>query len=346
MPHMLYYKGNMGKHNTIESLSRMLQVIKLMGRDKGATITQIAEATGIDRWTVRDMIDSLENLDTDGRGLRIEEYTDPDDNRKTCYHIAKDNLWTLTLPGLNLTDEEGMLLALLLNQSRQVPILRDVATGLENKINWLKDAAPYRIYNVNAIEKIVPPEALQAVNVILNAIREDKCVSFRYSNAGNSRNSIRRVVPMYMFVYDGGLYLVAQQLEDGSRRTFAAERIQGVPAVLEISSDDRPAKLEYDGSLEDPFGPFPYHEEFTAKVTFDSWQGWYNMQKRWPDKVSVSRNPDGTCTVSARTRNTFGVKKWIMSQGHAVRKVEPEWLRAEVAAELSDTLNALGNFTA
>ena len=278
------------------------------------------------------MIDSLEAMNTDGKGLCITEYKDPNDKRKTYYQIDRSSLWTLTLPGLSLSDDEGMLLALMMSQSQQTPVLKDAAQGLQAKLSWFKDAQNYQIYNVNATEKIIREEAKEAVGVILKAIQQNKCLCFTYDNAGNSKLARRDVMPLYMFVYDGGLYLNAQKLEDGELRTFAVERIQDVPKIT--SPRKRPTPLPYDGRLEDPFGPFCEHKGFTFSVTFDSWQGWYNMQRRWPDSIKVKRNPDGTCTLTARTRGLHVVKKWIMGQAKNVKKIEPKWLRDKILEEI------------
>lgn len=66
----------MAQISQIDILSRALQIIRLMARDEGATVTEISKETGIDRWTVRDMIDRIENFNPDGKGLYIEEYED------------------------------------------------------------------------------------------------------------------------------------------------------------------------------------------------------------------------------------------------------------------------------
>ena len=322
----------MGRHSTIESIARMLQIVKLMSQEGGATLSEMEKATDIDRWTIKDMIDSLEAMNTDGKGLCITEYKDPNDKRKTYYQIDRSSLWTLTLPGLSLSDDEGMLLALMMSQSQQTPVLKDAAQGLQAKLSWFKDAQNYQIYNVNATEKIIREEAKEAVGVILKAIQQNKCLCFTYDNAGNSKLARRDVMPLYMFVYDGGLYLNAQKLEDGELRTFAVERIQDVPKIT--SPRKRPTPLPYDGRLEDPFGPFCEHKGFTFSVTFDSWQGWYNMQRRWPDSIKVKRNPDGTCTLTARTRGLHVVKKWIMGQAKNVKKIEPKWLRDKILEEI------------
>ncbi len=317
----------MGRHNSVESLSRMLQIVKLLGKDGGATVTQIADATGIDRWTVRNMIDSLEEVDADGRSFCIEEYKNPDDNRQTYYQIPHEHLWSLTLPGLNLTEEEGMLLSVLIDQAKHVPVLKDAAEGLQSKINWLNDISDYSIRNVNATEKIVGPEAKETVSTILKAIRNEDCIEFNYKHPADCFNGHYKVMPLYMFAYDGGLYMNGQKLPSGDLKTYAVERIQNIPTLSDVKVEDRPERLPYDGRLEDPFGPFWDHEEFELEVVFDFWQGWYNMQKRWPDSVTVAKNDDGTVTLKAKTRNLYGSIRWLMGQCKNIRGISPQWFK-------------------
>ena len=55
----------MAQISQIDILSRTLQIIRLMARDEGATVTEISKQTGIARWTVRDMIDRMESFNPD-----------------------------------------------------------------------------------------------------------------------------------------------------------------------------------------------------------------------------------------------------------------------------------------
>lgn len=327
----------MGKKSTIESIANMLKVVKLMSKEGGTTVTAMSEATGIDRWRLNDMIANLEAMRNDG--LLIQQSDDPKDKRKNILHIDRSNLWTLTLPQLSLSEDEGLLLAMMMNQAQQLPVLRNAAKGLQSKLSWFEAPECYQIYNVNATEKIVRENAKEVVAIILKAINQNKCLSFTYDNAGNTKLAKREVMPLYMFIYDGGLYLNAQKVADGELRTFALERIQDIPKI--ISPKNKPKRLKYDGRLEDPFGPFCEKEPFTFSVTFDSWQGWYNMQKRWPDSIKVKKNPDGTCTLTAKTRGLHIVKKWILGQAKAVKKITPKWLRDNILKDVNDMTTSL-----
>ena len=308
----------MGRNNLMESLSIMLQMIKLMSRREGATITELSKSLNIDRWTVRYMIDNLEELNSKGNMLFIEEFQSPDDKRKTIYRISPDSLWTMKLPALNLTDDESILLALLLERSKQEPVLGEVADSLKEKINWINSSSAYMIHSAKSIERITPPWAAESIRIILNAIRDDECLAFDYNNAGDTKFGRREVMPLYVFVHENNIYLNAQKLEDGELRTYAIDRISGIPETIDVPKNKRPVKLEYDGRLEDPFGPFWDSEEFEFTVHFDSWQGWYIMHQKWPDFVKIKKQEDGTVLFTARSRCRYGVDEWVRKQNEHI----------------------------
>ena len=312
----------MGRNNLMESLSIMLQMIKLMSRKEGATVTELSKELGIDRWSVKYMIDNLEELNSKGNMLFIEEFKSPEDKRKTIYRIAPDSLWTMKLPALNLTEDESILLALLLERSKQEPVLGEVADSLREKINWINSSSAYMIHSVKTIERITPPWAANSVRIILNAIRDDQCIAFEYNNAGDTKYGRRQVLPLYVFVYENVIYLNAQKIDSGGLRTYAIDRISGVPETIEIPKSKLPVKLEYDGRLEDPFGPFWDSEVFEFTVHFDSWQGWYIMHQKWPESFKVEKQKDGTVLFMAKARWRYGAEEWIRKQGeHVLRSI-------------------------
>lgn len=304
----------MGRKNLIESLSITLQMIKLMSRLEGVTVTEISKELGMDRWSVKYMIDNLEELNTKGNMLFIEEFKSPEDKRKTIYRISSDSLWTMKLPALNLTEDESILLALLLERSKKEPVLGEVADSLRDKINWINSSSAYMIQSAKTIERFTPPWAADSVRIVLNDIRDDQCIAFDYNNAGDTKFERREVLPLYVFVYESIIYLNAQKLDSGELRTYAFDRISGVPETIEIPKNKRPVKLEYDGRLEDPFGPFWDSEEFEFTVHFDSWQGWYIMHQSWPESFKVEKQKDGTVLFMAKARWRYGVEEWLRKQ--------------------------------
>ena len=315
----------MAQISQIDILSRTLQIIRLMARDEGATVTEISRETGIDRWTVRDMIDRMESFNPDGKGLYIEEYEDEKDRRQTRYKVPKDHLWTLTLPGMNLSDDEALLLALMFNQGFSSPDLQDSALALRKKLNMFRNFKEYEVLNLSSARKVATKETQKAIVAILNAIRDKKCIVFRYKPIRREVTEYQ-LMPLGVFRYDGGFYLAAQKLPDGEYRSFGLERVVEVPEAFDYSGE-LPEKYDYEALFDDPFGPFGHDKEINAVLKFDSFHGFFNMERNWPDAVSIEVQPDETVIMRARTHSYSGIRKFVLGFGTGVEVLEPEWFR-------------------
>ena len=322
---MPWYDLPMAQLSQIDMLSRTLQIIKLMARDEGATVTEISKETGIDRWTVRDMIDRMESFNPDGKGLYIEEHEDEKDKRATRYKVPKDHLWTLTLPGMNLSDDEALLLALMFNQGFTSPDVQDSALQLRKKLNMFRNFKEYEVLNLSSARKITTKETQKVIVSILNAIRDGKCINFSYKPVRRDV-TVYKLMPLGVFRYDGGFYLAAQKLPDGEFRSFGLERVVGIPSAFEYDGD-LPEPYNYEELFNDPFGPFGHDKEINAVLKFDSFHGFYNLERNWPDAVKVEVQDDESVIMRAKTRSYSGIRKFVLSFGTGVEVLEPEWFR-------------------
>lgn len=319
------------KLSYIENFQRTLEIIKLMARDEGATLTEISNKTGIDRWTVHDMIDRLDELSPDGKGLRIEEYKSLEDRRKTIYRIPKDNLWTLTLPGMNLSDEEGLLLALMFNQSNIAPNMKNASESLKKKLNMFKNMHDYQIMSVFEAKKITTKKTQKIIISILDAIKNNECISLEYKPVRRKETEYF-LLPLGVFKYEEGYYLAAQKLPDGEYRTFGLERALNKPRIYTPTAP-LPDRVDYKKFFDDPFGPFGHGAEFEAELKFDSFQGFFALERNWPETVSITEEDDETVTMKVKTHTVSGIKKWILSFGSSVAVISPTWLRDEIKEE-------------
>ena len=325
----------MAQYSPIESLTKTLQILRLMAREEGATVTEISKETGIDRWTARDMIDRMEGFNPDGKGLYIEEFVDPSDRRQTRYRVPKDNLWTLTLPGLNLNDEEALLLALMFDQGFNSPELKDSSVSLRKKLNMFRNYKEYEVLNVNQAKKVQTPETRKTIIGILNAIHEEKCVKFLYKPVRREPQEYE-IMPLAVFRYDGGFYLAAQKLPDGEFRIFGLERVVSAPTVIDYSGV-LPERVDYSERFNDPFGPFDHGEEFEAVLKFDAFSGFFNAEKKWPDSVTIQTLEDETVVMRAKSRSKSGIVRFVLSFGPEVEVIEPQWLRDKMIETIKRT---------
>lgn len=318
----------MSQHSTIDNISRMLSVLRMLAREEGATVSEISKATGIDRWTVRDMIDRMEDLSPDGKGLRIEEFDNELDKRQTRYRVPKSSLWTITIPGMNLNDEEALLLELLFEQSRNNPLLKDSADSLKKKICMFQNLKKYEILSKSTVNKIETEKTKTIMMAVLDAINRSKCLVIRYKPVNRDVQDYR-IMPLGVFKYDAGFYLAAQKLPDGEYRTFGIERVLDSPVEFDFDGA-LPERFDFEELFDDPFGPFNHCEEFEAVLKFDAYHGVFNEEKAWPGDVKIEKQPDGSVIMRAKTKSYSGVEEYILSFGDGVEVLEPAWLREKI----------------
>lgn len=328
----------MPKYSAIDNLTKTLQIIKLMARENGATITEISEKTGIDRWTVKNMIDGMEDFSQDSTGLCIEEYQNENDRRSTIYKVPKENLWTLTLPGMNLTDEEGILLALMFGQNEASPTLAKANAQLKEKLNMFTNLPGYEIMNVAKAKKTTSELTQEVLVALLNAIQNNESVQITYKPVQSDEKEYQ-LRPLGVFRYDAGYYLAAQKLPNGEYRTFGVERIVKIPAIIEYPREKYPPRENYEGRFKDPFGPFSHGDEFEAVLRFNAFEGSLNMEKKWPkDLVTITKNEDESVVMKVKTHTVKGLTEWVLGFGSNVEVLEPQWLRDHIKDEIKKTI--------
>ncbi len=329
----------MPKMSGIDTLSRLIHIIKCLIRPNGATITEISEETGIDRWTVKDMLVRIEDLKDEGYGLALTEEKDPLDKRMTRYKVSKDCMWSLTIPGMHLEDDEAFFLSFMLSQGEDNPELAKTTRSLRKKLELFKNIQTYEILNVNTVKKTTKHETQKVLLAILNAVNNHKCIRFNYKPF-QREEQVYEVVPYGIFKYDYGYYMISQKLPEGEERIFGVERIIGIPEIIDYAGE-LPERLDFEARFNDPFGPFDHREEFEAVLKFNSSAGLFHMELAWPGFVKVEQQEDETVIMHAKTRSVTGIKRWIFSFGSSVQVLEPQWLKEEVKTEHKKAIELL-----
>jgi len=124
------------------------------------------------------------------------------------------------------------------------------------------------------------------------------------------------------------------------KKTISEETKETVGVILKTIQQYKCLSFTYDNTSNTKLAKLEIMP-FAFSVTFDFWQGWYNMQKRWPDNIKVKKNPDGTYTLTAKTRGLHVVKKWILGQAKNVKKITPKWLMDSILADTKEMTSSL-----
>ena len=141
-------------------------------------------------------------------------------------------------------------------------------------------------------------------------------------------------MPIYLFIYEGSIYLRAISILHEYYTTYAIERFVGVPVIVPAERCIRVDEHDLE-VLQDPFGPFGNREEeLEVVIHLGAWQGWYANEMNWPeDKVSIEEQEDGSYLMTVRTCYRYGLKRWILQQGADAEVLSPLSLRNELAED-------------
>lgn len=153
--------------------------------------------------------------------------------------------------------------------------------------------------------------------------------SLLYITYGGDR---RELYPLKCFTFSGGVYCYVMK-KDGFVYSLSVPRIEKIESPLIMAKTQRPEpSVDIDWILSDPFGIVRGKTEFDAVVRLDYWQGLYEKEKSWPDRVSLEDKGDHWL-FKVRTSGGYWLKRWVLSLGETAELLEPAWLRDEIEDE-------------
>jgi predicted DNA-binding transcriptional regulator YafY len=184
---------------------------------------------------------------------------------------------------------------------------------------------------------VVPPlpgsEVKQETwSLIINALRENRVITFDYSGIWNRETSRRRVRP-YQLIFDGGVwYLYGYAEERNDVRVFNLTRMTKL--VLTEDKFTLPADFSYGAHSDDSyFGVFVGgHKERYRIACYEESAVWV-QERKWAADQKIQKK-DGSLIISFSSTQYEKVMAWLMSQGPNAEPLEPEYLVKDWAREI------------
>lgn len=174
-------------------------------------------------------------------------------------------------------------------------------------------------------------EVREAIRTLNEAVLEHRSVDMQYRTGRTGRLSRRRLDPYRVWYRSGGLYAIGHDHRSGELRTFAVDRIR--EATLTEHRFAVPEGFDFDALTASAFGVV---SEPPAKVRIRFERRWalYVQEHTWHPTQTVHALPGGGLELSMEVGAGDELRGWILSFGAGAEVLEPESLRAEVAAEL------------
>lgn len=178
----------------------------------------------------------------------------------------------------------------------------------------------------------IDPEVQQE---LYETILYEEPVKILYLARGKTKPKEHFISPLGLVVRNQLIYLVATMNEGGSILQFALHRIRSVEPI--DGKFLRPKGFNLRAFVEENFGfPIPGSRILKLKLRLDEMAAISVAECPLTKKQILQPQPEGTgFLLTADVPNTLELRQWIRSMGSCAEVLEPGFLRAEFAEEMS-----------
>jgi predicted DNA-binding transcriptional regulator YafY len=179
----------------------------------------------------------------------------------------------------------------------------------------------------------------EAIGLLNDAVVARRTLRMRYRTGRTGAVATRDLDPYRVWYKAGGLYVVGFDHRSREIRTFAVDRIRHLEPTGRTFEVDR--GFDFDAYLGASFGVIA-EPALRVRIRFDRRWASYVEERTWHPSQELLRGPGGSLELRLEAGGSAELKTWILSFGSGAEVLEPESLRAEVAAELRAALARYG----
>ncbi|MCX5750092.1 MAG: WYL domain-containing transcriptional regulator [Candidatus Saganbacteria bacterium] len=246
-----------------------------------------------------------------------------------------------SLPELKLS--EGELLAVLLgadiiSRYKNTPFEPAIRSAFEKLQLLLPDSVSINPKNIDESisfdirqTRELDKKSAKVFEKLTKAIKDKSSIEINYYVIGRDAMQKRVIDPYHLRHTQGSWYLIGYCHLRKDFRTFSVNQIKGIKAL--------PQKFEIqkDFSVKDFFADSWGFQEGGAitkvVVRLDKTIARWFVDRRLHPSQQMVENKDGSLTLTFKVAGTNEIMRWILSQGHWAKIIEPETLKKEIRDE-------------
>ncbi len=259
---------------------------------------------------------------------------------KRGYHYTEKNY---ALPGIEIRESDLFAICIAekaLEQYANTPLYDKLSSVFEKIRSYLPDSVTVRPGWIDNRFTFLQ-ESFTAIDpgiweTLAEGLRTARRVEIAHQKAGEETATRRSVSPYHMVNYRGEWYLVGHCSVRDAVVRFAMSRIRS--ARLTDEAFIVPADFDFREYLGSHFGIMTEEMDYAVRIKFSRSQAPYVEERTWHTGQTLTRNTDGSVTLSFTTNSLFEVKRWVLSWGADARVIEPEPLARQVREELEAAL--------
>lgn len=210
----------------------------------------------------------------------------------------------------------------------------------DNINRWLLDSLSVNtalIENKDISDKILLesiPKGQSLLPTILEAVKSLNVVSITYQSYKNDKEHVFKIEPYCVKLFRQRWYVIGRNQKHDEIRTYALDRIINVEIIKETFKVPKSFDgIEY---FAESFGIISDRtiKPETIKLTVSSHQRNYFYSLPLHHSQQEVCKDDNYSVFEYRLRPTFDFKKEILSYGHEIEILEPEWFRKKIIEDI------------
>ncbi len=245
------------------------------------------------------------------------------------------------LPFLALSESEARSLNLSLRVAEEYMSAAEaqmVGLLLERLASQLGPAdATVSLSGAIHLDPMVPVNA-ELLRDCQRAVRERQRLWLRYWGAHKDQETERVVHPYRVHFYRGEPHLIAWSEADDDVRQFFLPRVREWRMEGEERAFVQRPEFDIDAYLKQGLGTQHGEKPIALRLRFSPYQARWIRERRYHASQQSEEQPDGGLIVTMEVSGRDEIRRWVQGFGPEVEVLEPEDLRAEVAAAAKKTV--------
>lgn len=268
------------------------------------------------------------------------------DHTKKGYYYTEPNFH---LKGIPISEGELFALGLaqpLLQQYKNTPIEKQLSAIFEKIESRLPENVQLNSgissANLTFIANPIPLIDEEVFKTVFDALKNHKTLTFDYRPLQKSTYMNRTVEPFHAVCQKGNWYLICREINppkenntvhpSGDIRNFALSRIKN--PVETKNQFAVPKDFDVNNYFDSETGVWLSDTKpILVELEFSSEVGTFALDRIWHKDQVVKEKADGSVYVSFKTTQLREVVRFVLGQGHTVKVLGPEELRAAVVDE-------------
>ncbi|MES2779611.1 MAG: WYL domain-containing protein [Bacteroidota bacterium] len=214
----------------------------------------------------------------------------------------------------------------------------EAVTKIEDYVNVRTLMNDNDIAQVIQLEQSTSSKGQEFLNTILGAIKEHKTIRFTYQKFDSSAEKEHLLEPYVLKEYRNRWYVTGRSAHTDMVVTFGLDRIislnmtkDGFTVSSGFNANDY-FKYSFGISVSNKLKPEKITLEFSAQ------QAEYIKSQPLHHTQQILKDTASTCLVSITVIPSFELKAQLLSYGHNVKVISPDWLCDEIRNELGKAL--------